>query len=147
MLRNLTASDVPAMIPLGIAFFEYAKLPGVFNVGRFSDVWTKLLESGSGLVVGYFDPSGVLRGGAGIYVTPDSLTTDTIAYEAFFYIDPAHRGRGVALLHQLETEARNAGAKRLWMVHLENEHANAMQRYYERQGFTLREHLYMKVLA
>lgn len=134
------------MVPLGIAFFSEAKLPGTFNPERFAYHWTSVLDSGSGLVAGYFDDSGTLRGGAGVYLVPDVFTTDTVAYEAFFYIEPAFRGSGTALLSTLEQEAASKGADRLWMIHLNDDKASIMKRYYQRRGFELREFLYLKQL-
>jgi GNAT superfamily N-acetyltransferase len=118
MTRLLLPEEAVKMAPLGQAFFDAAKLPGQFDVTRFVKGWERILRARAGVVVGYFDDAGELRGGAGAYITPDVMTTDTVAYESFFYVDPAFRGRGTSLLKGLEDACRLEGANRLWMIHL-----------------------------
>lgn len=145
MIRLLRADEIEQAAPLGKAFFEAAKLPGEFSPTKFVRGWQRVIMADAGVILGLFEDN-VLRGGIGAYITPDSMTEDVVAYEAFFYVDPVFRGKGGELMPGLESVLKLKGVTRFWMVHLNDERAPAMRRYYERKGFTLREFLYSKNL-
>ena len=63
------------------------------------------------------------------------FTGELLASEAFYYAARDHRGRFGNLLKAAEAEAKKRGVKKFWMIHLENERAEAMSRWYQRAGF------------
>jgi GNAT superfamily N-acetyltransferase len=137
--------DVARLVPAARSFFEECKLPGEFNRDTFVLGWMRLLKQDAGLIFALEENSKIL-GAVGAVINLDLNTGDRIAVEMFYYVLPETRGHALRLLGILEDAARGRGCKRCWMLHLEDGRAERMQKFYERRGYALKEHLYMKEL-
>ena len=144
MVRPTTLRDLPEIIPLYHMFFKEGKLSGKPNPNSFRDGVVKLMDTGVvlSLVVG-----GVVRGTMAGAIYDDFITGDVSCFEAFWYVDPDHRGRsGLKLFSRFEQEAKFRGAKRIWMIHLLALNSEKMERYYIKSGYELKEKVYVKEL-
>lgn len=144
--RLISPAEVPLMAPAAKQFFEEFGLSGTFNKISFTVGWTSLVRHGGGFVIACFNESGGIDGAIGMAMNVDIATGDKICVEMFYYVTPSLRGHGLRLLGLAEEEAVRHRCKRIWMIHLENERAEGMKKIYERKGFALKEHLYMKEL-
>jgi len=104
----------------------------------------KLMDAG---VVLSLVEEGVVRGTMAGAIYDDFITGDVSCFEAFWYVDPAHRGKGgLKLFSRFEQEAKFRGAKRIWMIHLLALNSEKMERYYNKSGYDLKEKVYVKEL-
>lgn len=144
MVRLTTASDIPDIIPLYYKFFEEGQLSGKPNPMTFREGLKKLMDTG---IVLSLVNEGKVVGTIGAAVYDDFITGDVSCLEAFWYVDPEHRGvGGLKLFKRLEEEAKFRGAQRLWMMHLLSLNSDKMERYYLKSGYELKEKVYLKEL-
>lgn len=153
MIRELTFEDVDALIPLGHEFYAASGLPGKFNEVTFSNVLKAIVAGGiptlTGILYGLFDDSGKLVGSIGGLVTVDFLTGDVFAQETFWFITKEYRGGtgGLKLLTSFENKAKELGATRVHMLHLQSMgNDSQLSKIYSHRGYTLIEQMYSKEL-
>lgn len=148
MVTELTVSqiDLPEFDDLGRGFFLEAGFGHKFDAAVFRSNWKKLIESGSGKILGVF-VSGMLVAILGFVVAPDLCDGKLCAYETFWFSHKDHRGAGLRLIRAYESAAINMGAKRASMVHLENLNAGRLRGLYTRMGFEPAEVHYFKEIA
>jgi GNAT superfamily N-acetyltransferase len=148
--RLLHLHEVPRLLELGELFFKESKQKGVWNPGHFIEAMTAGIAGGIRFILVLDeDPGNSLSkiiAAFGAVVAKCDHTGDVIACETFFYAHPEARGKAHLLLKAYEDEAKVHGAKRIWMVHLENDVAERMAKWYERSGYSLKERLYEKVI-
>jgi len=145
MIRNLSIDEVGLMVEGGKRFFEEGKLPGRFNPEHFVQKWKEYIPSGIGEAYGMFDEStGGLVGALGALFYKCLLTGDDMSSEVFWFVFPEHRGRGMGLLDRYVDRACKRRCKRIYMVHLESLHPEALKKLYERKGFRMVETGYLK---
>lgn len=142
---EISEDDLPLMVDMAKAFFEEGKLPGIFNSGVFLQSWAFLLKSGLCRILG-LRVNGVIVGAIGFTVVGDLNTTLVNAQELFWFVSPAHRGRGaLSLLRAYENKAKAIGAHSVAIAHLESTHQD-LGRFYERRGYSKVETIYRKDL-
>jgi GNAT superfamily N-acetyltransferase len=146
LIRDISAAEVPLLLPGARCFFEEGRLPGQLNAESFVNGWRGMLASGVGVLLGAFDADGNICGAIGGSIFPDFQTNDLVATEFFWFALPDRRGQGLRLLRAFEQRAAERGAARIVMVHLEDLNAESMGKLYARLGYRLRERIYFKNL-
>lgn len=89
----------------------------------------------------FIEPSsGMLAG----MITPFTFGVDLIATEVVWWVEPDKRNTkvGKELLDAFEDWARNEGCRLITMISIDD----ALGKYYEKRGYGLYEHAYMKEL-
>lgn len=147
MIRCLTSEEVPLLIEGGREFFEEGKIPGGLRADHFIASWQSFIESKDGRILGLFSDGGELLGMLGFIVHPDMNNGDRIAVECFWFVRKPHRGQGLQLFEEFERQAKDMGAVRLAMIHLERLQPEKLSNLYERMGYTLIERHYVKEVA
>ncbi len=142
MIRDATHDDIPVMVEMGKRFADAARLEQIAGVDEASLRFTlqHLIDSDNGILL---TGEGCVAGGMVVpaYWNAHHLT----GQELFWWVDPEHRGVGVLLLDALENTAREMGAKSWGMITLDAIRPKATGRLYERRGYRLTEHAYVKV--
>jgi N-acetylglutamate synthase-like GNAT family acetyltransferase len=79
-----------------------------------------------------------------MYFNPDAL----VAQELWWWLTPSARGSGAGnlMFKELERWSKDKGASVLFMIALEDERANAMEKVYARAGFKPMERTFSKEL-
>jgi len=79
-----------------------------------------------------------------MYFNPNAL----VAQELWWWLTPTARGSGAGnlMFKELEQWSKNKGASVLFMIALEDERANAMEKVYARAGFKPMERTFSKEL-
>lgn len=145
LIRDIACDEVPLLLDGARSFFAEGKLMGELNPVSFVAGWRQLLAGGTGLLLGVFEGRQLL-GAIGGIVYPDFPTGDLVAQEAFWFMLPETRGRGIRLLRAYEMRCALRGAKRLMMIHLAGLNDEAMGKLYQRMGYSLIEKIYSKTI-
>lgn len=148
MIRAAGVTDAPSILAMGARFFastHYTDFAGYDEDSALALI-EAMTESGVLLVA---ESGGVLVGCVGLMVVPFLFDqTKTIAAEVLWYVTPEAQGSGLgkALLAAVEPACRGKGCVAVQMIHLESSPPQAGA-LYERMGFALREHSYLKGLS
>jgi len=116
-IRPTTIADLPRLCDLFEAFRSssvYAQY-GPAHPEVSTALLERLLTHPDAIIFGAEDER-TLVGMIGVMVTPHPMTGERMATELFWWMDPAHRGQGLALLSRAERWASDQGAVRLLMV-------------------------------
>ncbi len=146
MVRQLTIAELHDAAKMGHDFFNEGKLPGKFVIDVFMKKWTSLIEINVAFVLGLFSGDKVV-GAFGAMVLEDINDGELVAAEAFWFVDEAHRGRGLELLVAYEKEAKARGAVRCSMIHLLSLQPERLGELYKRRGYQPVETSYFKNLT
>jgi len=141
MIRAATASDVPRLVEMGRRFRSetgYAKVLAE-NPQKMTELATQLTESGGLLVA---ERNGALVGMLGYVIFPHFISGEVTCNEAFWWVEPEHRGEGVRLLREAEKCARASGARVMAMIAPNARVANI----YRRMGYEFVEAAYQRTL-
>lgn len=94
-----------------------------------------ICEEGKGVIIGIVYPT---------FWNPDVL----VAQEIGWWVEPEYRktSLGIRLLTQFEERAREKGAQKCYMIALESSSPDKVGGIYEKSGYSLLEHTYMKGL-
>lgn len=134
---HLTPVQAAQINELGKHFYGLTGLEGEFRGGTFIDFWNGFLKHGYSAQWVYLD-AGRIVGTIGFNLTMSLYDGKVIADEAFWFVDPHHRGTaGVRLFFEAKAWALESGARRILMgkmlaINPENDKVGA---FYERQGF------------
>lgn len=142
-LSQLTREELPAATEVLHRFYEEGKLPGKMSDESFVRSWGSFLRSDTGTIIAEKE-DGKITGLLGAILFPDLNNGDLVATEAFWYVDPQHRGGGIKLFNRFEEWGKARGAKRLIMVHLLSSMPEALNRFYKRRGYRPVEVNYVK---
>jgi GNAT superfamily N-acetyltransferase len=143
MIRHASLEDVPALVAMGGEFIASSSYCG--RLGDSPEARAALMcrlvedEAGLLLVLDHDGPRGML----GMVLYPHPLSGETIAGELFWWVDPAHRGHGVALLREAEAWAREHGAVKVQMIAPNDRVA----RLYQARGYAPLEQVLQKELV
>lgn len=129
----------------GLQFYKEAGIPGSFIPEVWHRTWVKLLNSGSGFILG-IQKDGVWVAAIGGVVFPDINDGDMILTECFWFAFPEARGHALRLVKDFEEQGRFMGAKRAIMVHLHSINAEVLSKVYQRMGYQPLEMHYIKDL-
>lgn len=145
MIRSLTTEELPLCPPLGQEFFATGAFPGKLIPEVFVRRWTEILNAGIGSIHGLFAGDRLL-GIIGGILFRDPNDDALVASEMFWFVPREHRGTlgSLRLVDAYESWAKNMGAERLTMIHLEALAPAALEKLYLRKGYTKVESHYIK---
>lgn len=148
MIRKATINDIPTIIEMGREFCVSA---GWTEIVAYDDASIEASlcnmiegENFSLLVACNGDE---IIGMAGSAYSPFYFNYDhKTGSEMFFWINPAHRGRGLDLLDHMERDAREAGCASFSMGAMDRLRPEATGRLYLRRGYRPNEHTWIRRL-
>lgn len=145
MIREARLEDIPNILHMGRAFFEENNWPaGVeFSADTLEATLISLIQGDSGKI---FIDSDYL-GAVGGMTYPFYFTGQLAGCEFFWWVSPEARGGlGLQLFKHLEQWFKQKGATTSTMIALESSSPDKVGNFYEKQGYKLMEHHYMRVL-
>jgi GNAT superfamily N-acetyltransferase len=146
VIRSLEISELGSLIDLALEFYASSKFLEHFDIERFRDSWTQLLQSGLGVILIY-EVNGKPIGAIGGFFHQDIYGDLKIVEEMFWFTSTQHRGVGIRLYRAFEQWAKSKNADRLQMVHLVDSMPEKLEAFYLREGFEPIEMRYGKKLA
>jgi GNAT superfamily N-acetyltransferase len=137
-IRALTVEELPGIAPYGQDFYAEAKAPGRFLPAFFVSLWTTLITSGQGVILGVYEGAECV-GALAAMVAPDIYDGRPIASEFFWYVRPEYR-RGtvpVRLIRAYEAWAVSQGVASadVRMAALASMNDEAVGRLYDKLGY------------
>lgn len=144
MIRAATLEDVPALVAMGGEFLATTpyrdRLADVPDARAATMVSLIEQEQSTVFVVDKGDgPVGML----GMLLYRQPLSGEAIAGEVFWWVDPEHRGAGLALWRAGETWARAMGARKIQMIAPTED----VEQIYAARGYAPLERVYQRELA
>lgn len=148
MIRPAEPKDGPSLVRMGHQF--YAGIP----TAKLIDIDTQSLvkifaATNEHMQVFVMEEDGEVVGTVAGVVYPFLFNQGKlVAQELFWWIDPEHR-KGLAgrnLHKHLEDWARECGATAIFMIAIENDCAQKVEKIYNRYGYEKTEHTFMKEL-
>jgi RimJ/RimL family protein N-acetyltransferase len=144
-IRQATIEDLPMMEEKAKEFYASSKFLGSFNMEKFITLWSRLIESGNGVIFSLTDGEGI-QGAIGGVLYPEIYSDEIVATEFFWFVTPKHRGRGMDLYNKFEEWARNHKADQIRLAHLCDLMPDNLKWLYGEMGFTPIEINYAKEL-
>ena len=136
-ILHLNKVDAVQVCELGKKFYGVTGLDGEFRGGTFVDFWNGFLAHGQSAMWVYRENK-IIVGTIGVNLTMSLFDGKVIADEAFWFVNPEHRGTaGVRLFFEMIKWSKESGAGRILMgkmLKISEENDN-VGRFYERQGF------------
>jgi len=143
----LTVEELPRAACYGQAFYAETGAHGTFRVDFFVEIWTALITSGAGVILGLYVEE-ELVGGLAAMVAPDMYDGRATATEFFWYTTPEHRQGTypIRLIRAYEQWARDKGVAPtdIRMASLAGENEEQLDRLYRKLGYRLLERHYEK---
>jgi L-amino acid N-acyltransferase YncA len=147
-IYHATKADIPEMLEVAKLFYEAS------GYGEVVEYDPGSLEATLGALVPHEDAiilvikkDGKVVGGAGAMVFPFYFNFyHKTGTELFYWINEEDRGVGLYLLKALEHYAKEKGARSFSMISLEKLNPEGVGTLYNRLGYKLREHSYVKGL-
>ena len=145
-IRQAAIKDLPDLAEGALMFYATSKFLKNFRLDRFIAIWTKMLETGTGVIFSLYDgPVGV--GAIGGVVYPDLYSGHLVATEFFWFVVPEYRGKnGMELYWKFEHWALAQKCKEIRMVHLMDSMPDRLATVYKRLGYEAAETHYVKSL-
>lgn len=142
-IDRASPAEFGELAKLGQEFFAEGKLPGRLVPGVFCETWERLYAADMGVIFALWRDGGII-GAIGGAVYPDPNDGELVAMEFFWFVTAEARGRGLALLSRFEAWAKERGAVRIAMIHLNNLQPARLCELYHRRGYREIETHYIK---
>lgn len=131
------------MAGLAKEFYGSSAVLRVFDLERFVQFWTGVINSGIGVVFLLVDENGIQGTISGLtYQEPYS--GELLAQEFFWFVHKEFRGGGIRLYKAFEKWALDKGCVEIRMAHLVDSMPDKVAQFYERLGYSQVETLYAK---
>jgi len=140
--RAETPEDLDVMGKMAARFATESQFVKVNPALPRHSYWP-MVESGIAAVF-MLEHEGIAVGGLGCIKFPDLHSGTLTAVETFWYVDPDHRGHGLALFEAYEHWAIENGCQMIAMIHMVDSMPDVLERFYKRRGYQLVEKHYMK---
>lgn len=133
---------------LGKNFLAEAGYPVQFHVEHWLSCWRTLIKAKMGFIwlLTHFDRP---VGGIGVLLSPDLCDGNLVMQEAFWYVDPEHRGgtASVRLVKEVEAFAKEAGVARFSMGRAHDaDPEGRVDAFLKAMGYVPRETNYIKTI-
>lgn len=144
MIRQARAEDTPAIVDMALEFWGHTQ----FSNEEFDPVHVAMMadhcrEEGVSVV---YDSNGV-QGFACAVIGPLLASPDVMqGSEVAYWINPKHRGKGIFLLRELESQAKNKGCKYFTMISMQSSSPETANKIYRREGYDHTETAFTKRL-
>ncbi len=145
-IRPLTIAELPLLEDGAKEFYASSSVLRKFDIGQFCGFWSKIMESGLGVIIGLYDGPLVCGAISGI-MYPDPNSGELTMTECFWFVRPGMRGGGLGLLRFLERFSREHKCVQLRMVHLVDSMPERLTTLYRRLGYKPIETHYAKDIA
>ena len=151
MIRRATIEDIPSIVQCMRRFYDGSSYDSTglnFDMCSVGEFCTRLISNDNACLIIAVDGDSVVGFITGV-VAPWSLdNSQMLASELGWWMDIEYRGRSdsVRLLREYERWAKDAGATRCMMAHLEDDRSGRMERFYQKTGYLKAESHYMKGL-
>lgn len=147
-LERITERTLGDIECIASSFFDEAKHPGKFNFSHFSLLWKEILELDRGFIFVTRNETEKVSGLIGAIVGPDIYTGDSVCFPQFWYVMPEYRSQkaGIRLFREMEREAIERRSAFILPGHLVCINSDGLKNFFEREGYTIREIMYRKVL-
>lgn len=148
IVRNATENDLDQYVVLANDFHTASPMNGVaeFDVEGYATFYKNALNNTDvGIWLAEIDSKIVGITGAMVYPLYFS-PTHLVAQELWWWLTPTARGSGAGakMFKQIEQWAKDKNAKSLFMIALEDDRADKMEKVYIRAGFTPLERTFVK---
>ncbi len=144
-IRRATSDDLPRIVEMGSHFIQASRYREIIVESPHNmeqTVQWLLASEDNTIFVAAID--GRVQGMLGLATSNHPLSGQRVAYEMFWWVEPAHRGRvGFRLLSAAEHWARASGCHDLHVVAPTPD----VERLYDRLGYTRVEVSYAKRLS
>lgn len=148
LVRKATEADLDKYVTLAQAFHAASPMNGVVEFDRegYGQFYLSSLQSEAiGIWLAELDDEIVGISGAiayPLYFSPNAI----VVQELWWWLTPDARGSGAggAMFKQIEAWAKERSASALFMIALEDERAQKMEKLYSRAGFKPMERTFIK---
>lgn len=145
-IRLATVEDLHGMGTAAKAFYAASSFLRDFELSRFVQTWTNLIETGIGVIFLAEDDTHIV-GAIGGTAYPDPNSFRLVAAEWFWFVESGYRGiAGIKLYREFELWAKKRGAVEIQMIHLSDSMPGKLERFYKNLGFVPAETRYVKAL-
>lgn len=138
--------ELKQVLPVVRSFFDEGQFPGTWKDEHWLNFWHGIITAKLGCM--FIGPAGgrEVHGALAAFCTPSHVNGDLCAQEVFWYVLPEHRGGRLALqlFNAFEKWAAEQGARTITVGHLAAINPDQMRRFYEKRGYHLLEHHYLK---
>ena len=138
-------SDLAGVAAMGPDFWREGNLPGGFNPDVFVRTWSALIDLGFGRVL-VLKRGAQVVGALGFFIVSDPNDGAKVMQEAFWFVHPSARGAGLRLLLKYEEAARELGAKRISMAHINGLMDGKLAKLFEKRGYRAVETHYWRTI-
>lgn len=147
MITHLDGSNISLTRGAAFEFFAESQLPGSLKFDYWMSKWDAIFAMNMGTIIADVEDNEV-RGMMGVLIFNCWMTGDLECLEAFWYVRKQYRKTeiGKNILNEYERWARERGAVRVKMVHLEVINADVLEKVYLRMGYQKLERVYTKEL-
>jgi len=145
LVRVLRQEQVEGVAELGDEFMRSTGMPGRFNASHFIETWTRLVQNPIFAIFSLVQGFQTI-GSIGGIVYDENFTGDAVAAEQFWFVTKSCRGHGLRLLDAFEKWARENGAKRILMAHINSPESIRSAVVYKRRKYRELETLFVKEL-
>lgn len=116
-VRAATFDDVPTLVGMGQRFIRESSYKGKIanNAASLTKLMRRLLSDDEGVIF-VLEANDNVVGMIGAFVYEHPMSGERIAGEAFWWVEPEKRGRGLQLMRAVERWADEKGAVRLTMI-------------------------------
>jgi GNAT superfamily N-acetyltransferase len=147
-VRKATEADLPVYLQLSADFHAASPMNGVceFEPEGFEGFVRGAMQNPDMCIL-LAELNGEIVGIAGGFAYPLYFAiSHKVAQELWWWLTPAARGSGAGnkMFKHLQLWAKERGAKTMFMIALEDERAEKMEKVYCRAGFRPMERTYMK---
>lgn len=148
LIRNATETDLEQYLVLAKDFHDASPMKDIaaFDADGYGKFFLNALNNSDvGIWLAEIDSKIVGITGALVYPLYFS-PTHLVAQELWWWLTPTARGSGAGakMFNQIEQWAKEKNAKSLFMIALEDERADKMEKVYIRAGFTPLERTFVK---
>ena len=146
-VRPITHNDIEPSLALMAEFHAASPMNGVaaFDIEKCRAFLAASLEN-SDILILLGELEGEIVGITSCLLYPLYFSQANVAQELWWWLTPKARGSGIGkmLFQAIESWSKQKGANALFMIALEDERAEAMEKVYFRAGFRPLERTFIK---
>lgn len=148
IVRKAAAVDLPGYLEMGKKFHESSPMHGVidFDDNGYSNFYLSALHD-ENIGMWLAEDDGNLVGIVGAIIYPLYFNPGAkVVQELWWWVSPESRGSGVGrqMFSEIEEWATVNNASAIFMIALQNEHLEKMEKLYDGAGFRPLERTYIK---
>ena len=151
MIRQATLEDIPEMVRMGQAFYDYADFGNrglAVDHKAFGELLANLMQMKESVLL-VAEDKGQLVGAIGGMMAPWILNySQQLLTELWWWVMPEHQkgGIGIKLIEAFQAEGKARGASHVIMVTLAGDKEGKLMSVYSKMGFNHLEHHFIKEL-